>query len=259
MRLGRNRGRARIHLLADTDIERQLAQHIDAVLLRHALSASGAENVLFMAAVRADVRAHVLDDAEDGHFHLLEHAQALACIEQCDVLWGRDDHGPTHRHTLRQRELRIARARRHVHDQIVEIAPARRFEQLHQRLRDHRSSPDHRLLFVHEKADRHDFDAEGFRGNHGALVGTDGTLSAQTHHARLTRAVNVRIEQPYGRTFVGKSQREIRRRRRLAHPALAGGHYDDVLDRLNGAQIALDRCRGHLPFDMHVRRTDALH
>ena len=109
--------------------------------------------------LRADVRAHVLDDAEHRHFDLLEHAQTLARIEQRDVLRRRHDHGAADRHSLRQRELDIARAGRHVDDQVVELAPARRFQQLHQRLRHHRSAPHHRLLFVDQEADRHDLHA----------------------------------------------------------------------------------------------------
>jgi hypothetical protein len=44
----------------------------------HALAAAGAEDVLGVAALRADVHRHVLDDAEDRHADLLEHLEALA-------------------------------------------------------------------------------------------------------------------------------------------------------------------------------------
>jgi hypothetical protein len=83
---------------------------------RHAIAAAGTEDVLGMAALGADVDAHVLDDAEDGDADLLEHLQALARVEQRDVLRRGDDHRAGHRHLLRQRELDVAGARRHVDD-----------------------------------------------------------------------------------------------------------------------------------------------
>ena len=62
-------------------------------------------------------------------------------------------------HALRERQLDVAGARRHVDDQIVELAPARLAEELGERLGDHRSAPRHGLLGVDHEADRHDFDA----------------------------------------------------------------------------------------------------
>ena len=53
----------------------------------------------------------------------------------------------------------VAGAGRHVDDQVVELAPVRVAEQLHQRLRHHRPAPHHRLLLVDQKADRHHLDA----------------------------------------------------------------------------------------------------
>ena len=58
-----HRGRAAVGLFAHARVERQLAEQLDAVLLRHARAAAGAEQVLDMAAVAAHVHAHVLDDA----------------------------------------------------------------------------------------------------------------------------------------------------------------------------------------------------
>ena len=95
------------------------------VVLAHLLRAAVAEDVLGVAAVRADVDAHVLDDADDRHADLLEHLEALARVDQRDVLRRGDDHGAGDRHLLRQRQLDVAGARRHVDDQVVEIAPVR--------------------------------------------------------------------------------------------------------------------------------------
>src|SRR5689334_2613774 len=73
VRVGHHGRTAGIGLLADMDVERQRPQQIDVVVLAHFLRAALAEDVLLVAALRADVKAHVLDDAEDGNPHLLEH------------------------------------------------------------------------------------------------------------------------------------------------------------------------------------------
>src|SRR5690606_35993227 len=124
-----------VGLLADADVERQLGEQIHAVLLGHLTAAARTEDVLLMAATRAHVSAHVLDDPQHRHFHLLEHPKALTRVQQRDVLRRGDDHCTAHRHALRERELRVAGARRHVHDHIVQLPPTRRLEQLHERLR----------------------------------------------------------------------------------------------------------------------------
>src|SRR5690606_8017982 len=89
--LGDDGGRAAIRLFADSDIQRQTAEQVDAVILAHGSSTAGAEDVFLMAAVGADVRAHVFDNAENGDADFLEHLQSLARIEQGDVLRGGDD------------------------------------------------------------------------------------------------------------------------------------------------------------------------
>src|SRR5690606_28752307 len=124
--LGDARGPPGVRLFAYPNVERQLAAQLHAVLLGPAPSAARADDMLFVAALRTDVSAHVLHDAEHRHFDLLEHAQALARIEQRDVLRGRDDHGAAQGHALRKRELRVAGTGWHVDDQIIEIAPLRR-------------------------------------------------------------------------------------------------------------------------------------
>ena len=118
-------------------------------------AAAFAEHALLVAAVRADVDAHVLDDAEHRHVDLLEHLDALAGIGQRDGLRRGHDHGAAHRHALRQGELDVARARRHVHDEVVELPPARLREQLVQGGCHHGPSPGHGLALIDEEADRH--------------------------------------------------------------------------------------------------------
>ena len=51
-------------------------------------------------------------------------------------------------------QLNISGTRRHIHDQVIEIAPIGLRQQLLQCLRDHRSAPHHRLIGVNQQADR---------------------------------------------------------------------------------------------------------
>src|SRR6516162_4082066 len=53
---------AAVGLLADVRVERQLPQQSHAVIVRHAGTAAGTEDMLGVTTVRADVDAHVLDD-----------------------------------------------------------------------------------------------------------------------------------------------------------------------------------------------------
>src|SRR5437868_2646010 len=55
VRVRHDGGLARVGLLADADVERQAAQHVDAVFLAHPLAAACSEDMLFVAAVRADM------------------------------------------------------------------------------------------------------------------------------------------------------------------------------------------------------------
>ena len=71
---------------------------------------------------RREVR-HVLDDAEHGDLHLLEHLESLARVDQREVVRGGDDHARPRAEPLGEREGRVAGPRRHVDHQIVELAP----------------------------------------------------------------------------------------------------------------------------------------
>jgi hypothetical protein len=197
--------------------------------------------VLLVTALGADVDAHVLDDAEDGDIHLLEHLQALARVDQRDVLWRGDDHGAGHRHLLRQRQLDVAGARRHVDDQVIEIAPVGLAEQLVERLGHHRTAPDHRRLDIDHEADRHRLQAVGLQRLHALAVVRLRLLAGQAQHLRLRRAIDVGIQNTDTGAFLGQRQGQIDRRRALADAALAGGHGNDVLDARHQLDAQLHR------------------
>jgi hypothetical protein len=62
--------------------------------------------------VRAFQVAHVLDQAEDGHAHLLEHVDGFARVFERDLGWSGDNNGASERRGLNERELHIAGAGR---------------------------------------------------------------------------------------------------------------------------------------------------
>ncbi len=63
--------------------------------------------------------------------------------------------GAGNRYALRQRELDVARARRHVDHEVIELTPVGVAQQLIQRRSHHGPAPDHRLLDVDQESDRH--------------------------------------------------------------------------------------------------------
>ena len=69
--------------------------------VRQGFTAAFAKDMLLVAAVRADVGAHILDDTQHRYFDFLKHLQAPAGIQQGDVLGRGHDDGAAHRDFLR--------------------------------------------------------------------------------------------------------------------------------------------------------------
>ena len=57
------------------------------------------------------------------HVYFLEHGDTAPSVDEGKVLWRRNDHGADKRGMLGQRQLRIARAGRHIDNQHVELTP----------------------------------------------------------------------------------------------------------------------------------------
>src|SRR5205809_4714038 len=145
---------ARVGLAADRLVERQLAEQLGAVVAAHLLGPAGAENMALMAAFRADAGRHVLHHAEDRNADLPEPPEALARIDDRDVLRRGDDDGAGHRHFLGERQLDVAGAGGQVDHQVVEVTPARVLQQLLERLRHHPATPDQGPVDADENAYR---------------------------------------------------------------------------------------------------------
>jgi len=63
-----------------------LAQQLHVEVFSGALGTILAKDVGFMAAIGAQVAAHVLYDAQDGHSHISKHCRAPPCIYEGNVL-----------------------------------------------------------------------------------------------------------------------------------------------------------------------------
>src|ERR1700733_4348365 len=78
--------RAGVRCFAHDDVQRNFAEEWNAEFFGLVPRAAVAENIAAFAAVWAQEITHILDDAEHRHFDALEHFQALARIDQRDVL-----------------------------------------------------------------------------------------------------------------------------------------------------------------------------
>ena len=120
----------------DAEVQGDFAEERHAETLGLGACAAMAERVMDLAAAVADEGGHVLDDAENGRFHPLEHVDALLGIDQRNVL-RRGDHDCTgNRDLLRQGQLGITCTGRQVDDEVIEVLPVGVVEQLLERLGD---------------------------------------------------------------------------------------------------------------------------
>ena len=149
--------------------------------------------------------AHVLDDAQHRHLNLLKHAQRLARVQEGDILGGGDNHRTTDRDALSQGQLDIAGPRRQVNDHVVHVPPIGLVEQLFQCLGHHGTTPDHGRLVIHQVTHGHGLHTVIDQGLHRTAVLADG-LGADTQHARLVGAVDVRVQHRHVGPLRGQGQ-----------------------------------------------------
>ena len=145
---------AGVALLADGDVQRQRAEQRHAVLRRHPFATALPEQVLHVAALGAGMDGHVLDDAQHRHLDFLEHLQRFLGIQRGDVLRRGDDDRPGHRDLLRQRQLDVARPRRQVDQQVIQVAPVDIGKKLIYRAMQHWPAPGHWLAIFQKHSDR---------------------------------------------------------------------------------------------------------
>ena len=106
-----------------------------------------------LAAMRAGIARHILDDAEHRHAGLAEQVDRARRVDQRQVLRGRDDHRAVGPRLLDQRQLHVAGAGRQVDEDDFGVAPFA-LDQLGQRAPRHRPAPRQRLPGGDELPDR---------------------------------------------------------------------------------------------------------
>jgi hypothetical protein len=112
-----------VRSFAEARVERHAAEQLDAELGREALAATRAE----------DVGGHVLDDTRQLHSGLERHRGGSARHLLRERLRRRDDDGLGARQHLAERDRDVARSRRHVDDEHVELAPVHVLQELLER------------------------------------------------------------------------------------------------------------------------------
>ena len=191
-----------------------------------------------MATLAAHVHGHVLKDAENGHIHLAKHLDALAGIQQGNILGRGDDHRTGDRGFLRQGKLYITGTGRHVDHQIIQLAPEGLLQHLYQCTARHGAAPDHGCALTGEKSHGHGFQPVCHHRQQpfAIFLFRLGTLG-NTQHSLLAGPVDVGIQQPHAAPQRPQRQRQIHRCGRFADATLAGGNGDDVLDCVHDCRI----------------------
>ena len=194
----------------------------------------------------ADEVAHVLHDAHDRHIHFAEHGQALARVDQGDVLRGGDDDGAGEWHLLGHGQLRVAGAGREIDDHEIELSPLHVSEELVECLHHHRSAPDDRGVGIGDQPEGHRLDAVVLH-RHDLLVVIDGGPAFDAEHHLLRGSIDVGVEQTDGVAESAERKGQVGGDGRLADPSLSGSHGDleaDLLQHRGGSAGGPDARRG---------------
>jgi len=209
-------------------LDRDGAEEGDLELVRHPLPAPGREDLVSGAAVRADEVAHVLDHAQGGDVHLVEHRLAADDVGEGHVLGGGHQHRSDRLDLLGERELHVAGSRGEVDDEVVEVAPVHVAEELVDGAMDHGAAPDHRRRVVDEVPDGHRLQPSDVERLDRPPVAALGAV-ANSQHRWQGRSVDVGVEEPGARSVLDEGAGDVGRHRGLPHPPLARGDQEGVL------------------------------
>src|SRR6516162_1368129 len=123
-------------------VDLDLPEHGYAVLHRGLGAFTVAEDVHGLAAVWASECAHIFHHAEHLHAYLAEHFNGLADIRERDGRRSGHNNRTGHGHGLDQGQLYIARARREIDDQVVQLAPFHAAQKLRDHAMHHGTTPN---------------------------------------------------------------------------------------------------------------------
>ena len=105
-------------------------------------------------------------------------------------------------------------------------------DELLDRIGCHATTPDDRLLGIHEETDRKHADAvllDGFDERAPVLLNRHGTAVFGMEHLRHGRTVDIGIQEAYTEAAIGQGDGQVGRHGRFAYPALAAMDSDDIL------------------------------
>mmetsp|Transcript_12085 Transcript_12085/g.28890 ORF Transcript_12085/g.28890 Transcript_12085/m.28890 type:complete len:285 (-) Transcript_12085:156-1010(-) len=199
---------------------------------------SATEDVLPLAIGQGHV-AHVLHDSHGRDVKLAEHGDASLHVDHAQLLRGGDDHSCSNLADLRQGQVDIARSRRHVQDEVVELAPVCLVHQLRHHACDH-GTPHHRRMSDKTKGDHLD---ASVRVDDGADVLLLLFILVHLHlwrvfleadHDGQGRPVDVAVENADFEAFVVQREGQVHSHSAFPNATFTGGHRDDALHILQG-------------------------
>ena len=169
--------------------------------------------------------AHVLDHAAHRQLEAARREGRTLRHPLRRRLRGRDDHDLGPGHHLGEGQRDVAGARWHVDEHEVRLAPVGIGEELLNRLVQHRTPPDDRLVVRHEVAHGEALDPVRRCRDHD--VAQDDRVVVGPEHLGDREAIDVGVEQADAVAGLGQGDGEVHRDRRLADAALARRHPDD--------------------------------
>ena len=134
----------------------------------------------------------------------------------------------------------VARARRHVDQEEIQLTPGDLQNHLLQRIAGHRAPPDQRLAPVGEITDGHPLDAVFLDRDDPFLVPVLERLGRESFGARHRgngRAIHICIGQPDLEAEPRQGDRQVYGHRGLAHAAFSGSDANDVANLRQAGKI----------------------
>ena len=172
---------------------------------------------------------HVFDQAQNRHVHLLKHGNPFADHSERCLLGCGDNNAAIQRNSLAKRKLSIPCPGWQIYQKEIQLPPLDGANELLDRLHDHRSAPDNRLVAVQQKTHAHEFHAMIGRRHHFLLL-ADGRALLDSHHQRDAWSIDVTIQQTDTSTELIQGTRQINGKRRFTYPTFAAGHGDYSAD-----------------------------
>ena len=226
---------ALVAILADALYQRYLCQQRTVHFLCEVLCAVFAEDVVLVVGQfgRREVR-HILHQTKNWHIHFFVsvHIYALTRIGKCHILRGADDDCARDSQSLEKREVNVARARRRIENEIVQLAPIGIGNQLLQSVASHTATPQRCGVGVYEKADGkqlHTILFDGFDELPTVFLYGERAFLLYAKHLWHTRTEHVGVQQAHLVAQASQGNGEIGRYGALAHAAFSRTDGDYIL------------------------------